>query len=139
MLRFLSDVEPTSGPRNADQRLWAFKHLVAAACAVTPARARRPGTAAARVDAIPGRSPLGKAIDRVMARARTDGDRGRWMTCIGAFLLWCDGRGLAPAECWPGDLDVYRRDRLSMGYRSPGEYVRVARLLLRELDAGASR
>lgn len=133
MLRYVSEVEPTSGPKNPQQRLWAFKHLVEAARSVTPARARRTDTAVARLDAVPGRSPLGKAIARVFARARSDGDRTRWATCLGAFLLWCDRVGRPATECWPGDLGVFRADRLEAGYRSPGEYVRVARMLLEEL------
>ncbi len=97
--------------------------------------ARRPDTAAARVDVVPARSPLGKAVARVLAGARGEGDRRRWMTCLGTFLLWCDRRGVPATECWLGDLAPYRRQRLEAGYRSPGEYMRVARMLLEQVTA----
>ena len=88
---------------------------------------------AARLDAVPARSPLGKAIARVLARAKTPNERARLATILGAFLVWCEQRELAPSECWPGDLDVYRRDRIAAGYTSPGDYRRVAGWLLTEL------
>lgn len=135
MCRYLDTVEPTCGPRNPNQRKWAFGKLVEASQAVRPRRARR-SSLAARLEDVPPRSPLGKALDRVLARAGNDANRRMWPTCLGAFLAWCDGRGLDATECWPGDLARYRRDRLESGYRSPGEYLRVARMLLKELSIG---
>lgn len=132
MERFVTEIPPTSGPTNRYQRKTAFRKLTQAAMAVAPAQAQRRNTAAARVDEVPGRTPLGRAIARVLARAKSEGDRRRWATCLGAFLRWCDSRGMAVADCWPGDLAVYRRDRLAEGYRSPGKYLRVARMLLVE-------
>ena len=134
MGRFVAEVPPSSGPTNPYQRKSAFRQLVKAAAAVIPAPARRSGTAAALVDQVPARSPLGKAIARVLACSKSEGDRRRWATCLGAFLRWCDDRGVAATDCWPGDLVVYRRDRLAAGYASPGEYLRVARRLLAELS-----
>ena len=94
----------------------------------------RPGTLAARLADVGAKSPLGKALAQVLAGARSEGDRRRFKTCLGAFLQWCDSRGVPPADCWPGDLAVYKRDRLAAGKRSPGEYLRVARRLLDELS-----
>ena len=79
---------------------------------------------------------MGKAIAAVLAEARTESDRRRWRTCLGSFLMWCDSRGLALDEVWPGDLDTYRRDYLASGRRSPGEYVRLARRLTAAAHSG---
>lgn len=133
MVRFVNEVQPTSGPMNPSTRIWALRVLVRFAAAVSPRRARSSGTAVARLDEVPERSPLGKAIAAVLAQARSEGDRRRWSTCLGTFLIWCDSRAVSPLDCWPGDLDAYRRDRLEAGYRSPGEYLRVARMVLGEL------
>ena len=134
MQRFVHEVEPVSGTRNPHQRIWAFNLLVEAARAVSPPRARRTGTAVARLDNVAERSPLGKAISRVMARARSEGDRRRWGTCLGEFLGWCAERDLDPLECWHGDIGVFRRERIAAGFNSPGEYVSVANKLLEEID-----
>lgn len=139
MLRYVNEVQPTSGPSRPDTRMWALKILARSAAAVSPRRGARPGTAVARADEVAERSPLGKAIARVLARARSEGDRRRWRTCLGAFLQWCDERDIPATDCWPGDIDVYRRDRVATGYQSPGEYVRVARMLLAEVLAGAGQ
>lgn len=133
--RFLDEVEATSGARNPDQRKWAFGKLVDAAQSLKPTRAH-PASLAATLDRIPARSPLGKALSRVLSRATCEANRRMWPTCLGAFLAWCDERGLDPVECWLGDLAAFKRDRIDGGYRSPGEYVRVARMLLKELSVG---
>jgi hypothetical protein len=69
----------------------------------------------------------------VLADARSEGDRRRWRTALGTFLRWCDANDLAPEVVWPGDVDVFQRDYLASGRRSPGEYARVARRLIRQL------
>ena len=130
--RYLAQA-PEGGVTDRNKRVWAFKRLIAAAKTVGPRRARSPGSAAARLDSVPERSPLGKAIAAVLADPRSEGDRRRWPTCIGTFLLWCDARGLAPSDVWPGDIDAFRGDYLASGRRSPGEYVRLARMLLARL------
>lgn len=132
-LRFVDQVPPTSGPKNRHQRIWALTRLAEVARSIAPPRSRRPDSLSARVDAIPERSPLGKAVARVLASAKSEGDRRRFAVCLGSFLVWCDARGIPAADCWDGDLATFRRDRLEAGYRSPGEYVRVARRLLGEL------
>jgi hypothetical protein len=68
-----------------------------------------------------------------MAEAKTEHDRGRWPTCLGIFLLWCDARDLDVADVWPGDIDAFRRDYLASGRTSPGEYVRMARRLVQQV------
>ncbi len=133
LVRYVNEVEPVSGPKNPYQRRSALNQLRAAALTVAPRVAKRTDTLAARLDAVPARSPLGKAIARVLARAKTPNERARLATLLGAFLEWCEKRELTPAECWPGDLDVYRRQRLADGYRSPGDYRRIAGWLLEEL------
>jgi len=50
------------------------------------------------------------------------------------YARWCVGRALAVEDSWPGHIDVFRRDYLASGKTSPGEYARVARALLRQLD-----
>lgn len=130
--RFISEVPPSSGPKNPYQRKTFFKALVTVALTISPPDGRA-GTLTARLGDVGDKSPLGKAIAQVLASAQSEGDRRRFKTCLGAFLEWCDRRGLSPKECWPGDLAVYKRDRLAAGYRSPGEYVRVTRRLLDEL------
>ena len=135
MLQFVHDVEPTSGPTSRSSRLWALKWLIQVAVTVSARRVRVGGTAVARLDLVPERSPLGKAIAAVIARARSEGDRRRWLTCLGAFIAWCDLRQIPADDCWPGDIDAYRRHRLEQGFTSPGEYTRVARFLLAELEA----
>ncbi len=130
MERFVAEVPASSGPKNPYQRKSAFRQLLKAAEAVGLPHARRAGTAVARIDEVPARSPLGKAIARVLAGATSEGDRRRWATCLGTFLRWCDTRGIPAMECWPGDLNTYRLDRLAGGFSSPGEYVRVARMLI---------
>jgi hypothetical protein len=133
MLRFVDEVQPTSGPTSRSTRIWALKVLIRIAGTISPRRGRVAGSFAARIEDVPERSPLGKALARVMARARSEGDRRRWPTCLGTFLLWCDVRQVSAVDCWPGDIDAFRRDRLEAGFTSPGEYLRVARLLLVEL------
>lgn len=135
ILRFIETVEPTVGSRDPYQRKWAFTKLRSAARAVAPPRTR-PGSLAARLDKVPPRSPLGKALAQVLSRATCEANRRMWPTCLGAFLAWCYERGLDPVECWPGDLAAFKRDRVEHGYRSPGEYVRVAGMLLEELSVG---
>jgi len=131
--RYLRTAPEAQGPKDRDKRTWAFHVLTAAACRVSPARSTSPDSARARLDQVPERSPLGKAIAAVLAGAKSEGDRARWPTCLGTFLRWCDARGLAADEVWPGDIDAFRRDYLASGRTSPGEYVRVARRLVREL------
>ena len=133
LVRFVNEVEPVSGPKDPYQRRSALNKLRDAALTVAPRVARRTDTMAARLDAVAARSPLGKAIARVLARAKTPNERARLATLLGAFLVWCEQRALDPSECWPGDLDVYRRDRIAAGYTSPGDYRRVAGWLLTEL------
>jgi hypothetical protein len=95
---------------------------------------RRPGAARLHLERVPPRSPLGKAISRVLAGAATKGDAERWSTALGTFLSWVNARDLMATELWPGDVAVFRRDYLASGRRSPGEYVRVARRLVHELS-----
>jgi hypothetical protein len=125
---------PVSDP---DKRTWALNLVVDAARAVLPPRASRPATAAARLDAVPARSPLGKAIAKVLSQATTPHDRRSWPTCLGTFLLWCDARGVDVQDVWPGDIDAFRRDYLASGRTSPGEYVRMANRLLKSLCQNA--
>jgi hypothetical protein len=56
------------------------------------------------------------------------------LRCLGTFLGWCEERRIEANDCWPGDLAVYRRRLLEDGRTSPGEYLRVARMLLVELS-----
>jgi hypothetical protein len=136
------------GPSNRDKRVWAANKLLASARAARPPRARAAGTATARLDVVPNRSPLGKAINRVMASAAAPGDSRRFACVLGVFLSWCDARGVPPEEVWEGDLDVYARD-LKAGavatasgrrhvVKAVGEYRRVAAKLLRELAQSSS-
>jgi hypothetical protein len=83
---------------------------------------------------VPARSSLGKALARVLAQAKSEGDRPRFATCLDTFLGWCAGRKIAAVDCWPGDLAVYRRWLLEDRRISPGEYTLVARMLLVELS-----
>lgn len=80
------------------------------------------------------RSPLGKTIARVLASARSGGDTARWSTALGTLLLWSDRHGIDASELWAGGIDVFRRDYMASGRTSPGEYLRVARRLVRELS-----
>jgi hypothetical protein len=135
ILAFLDNEPWGPGTKNAQQRITAINAVVRAARAFAPARARNPSTASAWVDRVPDRSPLGKAIARVLAGAKTEGDRRRWTTAIGTFGRWSDARGVPVPEAWPGDIDAFRRDYLESGRTSPGEYIRVARRLLAEIGA----
>jgi hypothetical protein len=130
--RYLAE-SPGCAVADRNKRVWAFRRLIGAASTFSARRVRSPGSAAARVDSVPERSPLGKAIAAVLAEARGDGDRRRWPTCLGTFLLWCDAKGLAPGDAWPGDIDAFRRDYLASGRSSPGEYARLARRLVARL------
>ena len=130
--RFIAEVEPTSGPKNPSQRKAFINAVAAAALAVAPSHGLV-SQLAGRLGDVGDKSPLGHAVARVLAGARSEGDRRRFATCLGTFLRWCDSRGIPPSECWPGDLAAFKRDRLAMGYRSHGEYGRVARRLLDEL------
>lgn len=122
------------GSSNRDQRVWALRAVVLAARSFAPSRARGPQFATAWLDTVPPRSPLGNAIARVLARAKSEGDRRRWSTAMGMFARWCGSRGLKVDDAWPGDVDAFGRDYRASGKTSPGEYQRVARLLLRELN-----
>jgi hypothetical protein len=130
---FLAQEAWGPGPKKREQRVWAIRALVSAAQSLAPAQARDPHSAVARLDSVLPRSPLGKAIAAVLADARSEGDRRRWRTALGTFLRWCDANDLAPEVVWPGDVDVFQRDYLASGRRSPGEYARVARRLIRQL------
>ena len=112
--RFIAEVEPTSGPRNPSQRKTFVNSVVVAALAISPPQ-ERAGTLAGRLGDVGDKSQLGQAVARVLAGARSEGDRRRFATCLGAFLRWCDNRGIPPSECWPGDLTAYKRDRLTLG------------------------
>jgi hypothetical protein len=137
MVRFLDAGDWGPGSSNRHQRMWALRKLVALAQSLPPARARSTAFATARLDDVPERSPLGIAITRVLAGAKTASDRARFRTALGTFLRWCDGRGREPRDCWPGDVDAFRRDYVASGRTSPGEYVRVARRLLAALEGAA--
>jgi hypothetical protein len=100
-----------------------------------PARARNRSCASAWLDQVPARSPLGKAIARVMSHAKSEGDRRRWATALGTFARWCESRGITVEQAWPGDIDAFRRDYLESGRTSPGEYIRVAPRLIREMHS----
>jgi hypothetical protein len=135
-LRFVSEVEPTSGSRNPAHRMWALRSLASYASTVAPRRARQTGTAASRLDAVPGRSPLGRAITQVLSAARTESDRRQWPTMLGAFLMWCDERGLEPLDLWEGHVDLYRRERAEAGFKGASQYAVIARKLARVLAEG---
>lgn len=136
ILAFLNTEYWGPGTRNRHQRITALRAVIKAAREVSPRRSRNAASAAAWLDRIPARSPLGKAVARVLASAKTEGDRRRFRTALGTFGRWCEEeRGVALAHVWPGDVDAFRRDYLESGRRSPGEYIRVARRLLVELSA----
>lgn len=137
ILAFLDNEDWGPGTKNAQQRITAINAVVKAARSVAPARARDQSSASAWVDGVPDRSPLGKAIVRVLARAKTEGDRRRWRTAIGTFGRWSEARGIPLSDAWAGDVDAFRRDYLESGRTSPGEYLRVARMLLAEVAAEA--
>lgn len=130
---FLDQADWGPGSSKREQRVWAMRAVVRAARSVSPARARSPLFATAWLDRVPPRSPLGKAVARVMARAKSEGDRRRWSTALGTYARWCERQGLAVEDSWPGDIDAFRRDYLASGKTSPGEYARIARALLREI------
>lgn len=130
---FLDQADWGPGSSKREQRVWAMRAVVHAARSVSPARARSPLFATAWLDRVPPRSPLGKAVARVMARAKSEGDRRRWSTALGTYAKWCERQGLAVEDSWPGDIDAFRRDYLASGKTSPGEYARIARALLREI------
>lgn len=132
---FLQQEDWATGSSNHHQRIWALRAVAKAARMVSPARARSPMFATAWLDTVPPRSPLGKAIARVLARAKSEGDRQRWSTALGMYARWCERQGRAVEDSWPGDIDAFRRDYLASGKTSPGEYQRVAQALLRELNA----
>lgn len=138
LARCLNEV-PADGVRDRDKRVWALRVLVEAARTMGEPIARKPGSAAAVLDRIPQRSPLGKAVTNVMAGATTAGDRARFATTLGTFLRWYGSRDLKATDLWEGDLARYRRDLVDQGRRSPGEYLRVARRLLVELGLAAPR
>lgn len=122
------------GSKKRDQRVWAMRAIAQAARTVTPPRARSPHFASAWLDTVRPRSPLGKAVARVLAKAKSQGDRQRWSTALGMYARWCESQGLAVEDSWLGDIDAFRRDYLATGKTSPGEYGRIARALVRELD-----
>lgn len=136
ILAFLDQEDWGPGTSNRHQRITAINALVKAARTIAPARARDPNSAASWVDGVPSRSPAGKAIAQVLARAKSEGDRRRWTTAIGTFGRWSEERGISVSDAWLGDVDAFRRDYVASGRTSPGEYVRVARMLLREIAAG---
>jgi hypothetical protein len=125
------------GSSNREQRVWAMDAVAKAARSVAPARARSPLFATAWADRVQPRSPLGKAVARVLAQAKSEGDRRRWSTALGMYAKWCESQGRRVEDSWPGDIDAFRRDYLASGKTSPGEYQRVARRLIRELDGAA--
>jgi hypothetical protein len=132
---FLDQEDWGPGSNKREQRIWAMRAAVQAARAVAPARARSPLFATAWLDGVAPRSPLGKAVARVLARAKSEGDRRRWSTALGTYARWCERQGLAVEDSWPGDIDAFRREYLASSKTSPGEYVRIARALLREIAA----
>lgn len=131
---FLDQEDWGPGSSKRDQRVWALRAVVLAARSFAPSRARGLQFATAWLDTVPPRSPLGKAVARVLARAKSEGDRRRWSTALGMYARWCASKGLKVEDSWPGDVDAFRRDYLAAGKTSPGEYQRVSRALLRELS-----
>lgn len=130
---FLDQEDWGPGSSKRHQRIWAMRAVAEAARMVTPARARSPLFATAWLDTVAPRSPLGKAISRVLAQAKSEGDRSRWSTALGMYARWCQQQGRAVEDSWLGDVDAFRRDYLATGKTSPGEYGRVAKMLIREL------
>jgi hypothetical protein len=135
---FLDHEDWGPGSRNREQRIWAMRAVTSAARLIDPPRARGPKFATSWLDTVPDRSPLGKAVARVMANAKTEGDRRRWSTALGTFARWCETRRIEVVDAWLGDVDAFRRDYLESGRTSPGEYARVARMLVRELGRTGS-
>lgn len=63
---FLDREDWGPGTKNRDQRVWAMRAIGHAARFVEPARARSPHFASAWQDTVLPRSPLGKAVARVL-------------------------------------------------------------------------